>query len=212
MPDPFDTPIVRSQDSDELRRAIGHRTVILASVSPRRRAILESCGIAIRVIQPAVEEPPPSHRDSRSWVRRWALRKAQSAAGQLHRGLIIAADTIVVLKGRAMGKPVDADDARGMLMQLSGRVHQVITGMAVIETGRNRQVTGTEVSGVQFKTLTPDDIEAYLGTTEPWDKAGAYAVQGYAGRFITAVEGPVDNVVGLPVRRLAQLVRRVTAR
>lgn len=164
------------------------------------------------MVRPTVEEPNPSINDSRAWVRRWALRKALSVGRTLHGGLIVAADTIVVLKGRAMGKPASTDDARTMLRQLSGRTHRVITGMAVVETGRNRQVTGSAVSHVRFRTLTRAEIAAYLGTGEPWDKAGAYALQGYGGRFVAEVKGPVDNVVGLPVRRLAQLVERVTNR
>jgi septum formation protein len=208
----MDAPIVRDQDCRELRRAIGSRPVILASSSPRRREILKSCRIAIRVIRPTVEEPTPSIKDSRAWVRRWALRKALSVSSPRHSGLIVAADTIVVLKGRAMGKPAGADDARTMLRQLSGRTHRVITGMAVIDIGRRKQVTGSVVSHVRFRTLTQTEIDAYWDTGEPRDKAGAYALQGQGGRFVAEVKGPVDNVVGLPVRRLAQLVERVTNR
>ena len=109
-----------------------------------------------------------------------------------------------------MGKPAHAHDARGMLRQLSGRTHQVITGVAVLDAGRKKQVTGSAISHVTFRAMTGAEIETYLNTGEPWDKAGAYALQGYAGRFIITVKGPVDNVVGLPVRRLAQLIERMT--
>jgi len=111
-----------------------------------------------------------------------------------------------------MGKPADANGARNMLRQLSGRTHEVITGVAVVATNRKRPVTGSALSHVRFRTMTKTEIEEYLRTGEPWDKAGAYALQGYAGRFIVSVKGPVDNVVGLPVHRLAQLVERVTSR
>jgi septum formation protein len=154
MPRPFETPIVCEKDCRELRRAIGNRTVILASTSPRRRAILGSCGITIRVIRPAVDEPSPTGRDCRTWVRRWALRKALSVVQPTKGALIIAADTIVVLRGHAMGKPAHEDDARNMLRQLSGRTHEVITGVAVVDTSRKRRVTGSAVTHVRFRTHT----------------------------------------------------------
>ena len=140
------------------------------------------------------------------------MRKALSVTQPTKGALILAADTIVVLRGHAMGKPAHEDDARKMLRQLSGRTHEVITGVAVIDTSRKRHVTGSAVTHVRFRTMAQAEIDAYLKTGEPWDKAGAYALQGYAGRFIVSVDGPVDNVVGLPVRRLAQLVGRVTDR
>jgi septum formation protein len=212
MPRPFDMPLVREQDSRELRRAIGYRTVILASSSPRRREILRSCGVRFRVIRPGVDEPAPSVTDSRAWTRRWAKRKALSASCSLHTGLIVAADTIVVLKGRAMGKPADAADARRMLNHLSGRTHRVITGVAVVDAASRRMATGSVVSNVTFRAISRSEITNYLRTGEAWDKAGAYAVQGHGRRLVASVRGPIDNVVGLPVRRLAQLIARVVNR
>lgn len=138
------------------------------------------------------------------------MRKALNVSGRSKGSLIIGADTIVVLKGLAMGKPVDAGDARAMLGRLSGRTHQVITGVAVVDDRSQGRVTGSTVSNVSFRRLSKDDVATYLKTDEPWDKAGAYALQGHAGRFVAKVTGPVDNVVGLPVHRLAQLIRRVT--
>ena len=212
MPKMSDLPMVLPQDCRELKAAIGQRTVILASSSPRRKEILGICGIPVKIVRPTVIEPAPEADDYRSWARRWALRKALSVVGKAEGKLIIGADTIVVLKGRAMGKPIDAADARGMLNRLSGRTHQVITGVAVIDGRSGMQATGSAVSNVTFRRLTKRDLESYLKTGEPWDKAGAYALQGHAGRFVEHVAGPVDNVVGLPVHRLAQLIRRVTHR
>lgn len=211
-PRPFDTPFVREQDALELRRVLRTRTVILASSSPRRREILRSCRVSFRVVPPMVQEPAPSGRDSRAWTRRWAERKALSLRPSSRVGLVVAADTIVVFKGRAMGKPADAANARAMLNHLSGRTHRVITGVAVVDTERSRAATASEVSYVTFRPISQSEITAYIRTGEAWDKAGAYALQGHGGQFVVAVQGPVDNVVGLPVRRLAQLIDRVTNR
>ena len=193
-----------------MNAAIGRWTVILASTSPRRQEILGLCGIPVKILRPTVIEPEPKARDYRDWVRRWALRKALSVAGKAKGKLIIGADTIVVLKGRAMGKPIDAADARGMLNRLSGHTHQVITGVAVLDGRGGMLATGSVVSNVTFRKLTKHEVDSCLETGEPWDKAGAYALQGHAGRFVEHVTGPVDNVVGLPVHRLAQLIGRVT--
>jgi septum formation protein len=125
------------------------------------------------------------------------------------RGLVIGSDTIVVSRGRGLGKPADADAATAMLRRLSGCRHDVFTGVAAIDTVRRRSATGSACSRVVFRRLSEDEIRDYVRTGEPMDKAGAYAIQGRAGRFVAGVAGPVDNVIGLPVACLAAVIRRV---
>jgi septum formation protein len=202
--------VVSPEDCRALKSAIGSRRVLLASNSPRRRQILQACGISFRRADPGIDEPSPPIRNHRSWVRRWAMRKALSA-GESVRGatdLIFAADTIVVHRGKGLGKPRDAAEATAMLRMLSGDTHEVITGIAV-SSPKAGCSAGSAESRVRFRRLTRREIADYVATDEPFDKAGAYAIQGGAGKFVTSVDGPVDNVVGLPVRRLAQVTRRV---
>lgn len=201
--------VVASEDCRALQRAIGGRRVLLASNSPRRREILRACGIAFDRIDPAIHEPAPPKRNHRPWVRRWALRKALSARenSRANTGLIFAADTIVIHRGNGLGKPKDAKEATAMLQLLSGDTHEVITGVAV--SARNGHSAGAAESRVRFRRLTRREITDYVASGEPYDKAGAYAIQGRAGAFVTSVDGPIDNVIGLPVRRLAQVTRRV---
>jgi len=202
--------VVSSKDCHALHSAIGGRHVLLASNSPRRREILRACGIAFDRIDPAVDEPAPPKRNHRTWVRRWALRKAISAGEKIggRNDLIFAADTIVVHRGTGLGKPRNADEATAMLQLLSGDTHAVITGVAV-SSPKSGHSAGSSESRVRFRKLTHREITEYVASGEPYDKAGAYAIQGGAGKFVTSVDGPIDNVIGLPVRRLAQVTRRV---
>lgn len=203
--------VVLPADCRALQSAIGGRRVLLASNSPRRRQILKACGISFLRADPGIDEPPPPKRNHRSWVRRWAIRKALSAAESVHgTDLIFAADTIVVHRGKGLGKPQDADEAAAMLRLLSGDTHEVITGIAVASP-RSGHSAGSAESRVRFRPLTKREIADYVATEKPFDKAGAYAIQGKAGEFVTSVDGPIDNVIGLPVRRLAQVTRRVLA-
>ena len=207
------------RDCRALKSAIGDRTVTLASSSLRRRQILRLCGIPFQLANPTVEEPSPPSKNHRAWVRRWAMRKALSVCESVQKNpvatptdLIFAADTIVVHRGRGLGKPEDERDATAMLEMLSGETHRVITGIAVASpaNGQPRACSGGSAeSRVRFRCLTKREICDYIATAEPFDKAGGYAIQGGAGVFVTAVDGPVDNVIGFPVRRLAQVTKRL---
>ncbi|MEW5875785.1 MAG: Maf family protein [Candidatus Zixiibacteriota bacterium] len=201
--------IVRSEDRDLLREILGQRVLTLASISPRRRDILAECGVRFRVARPRVEEPPPEGDDPRGWTRRWALRKTLSVQRRQMNDIILSADTVVVHRGHPLGKPKDAAEAAMMLRRLSGQSHRVITGFAVVADWGRKQLTGSEESVVRFRKLTDREIDAYVGSGEPMDKAGAYAIQGHAREFVTDIEGPLDNIVGLPVRRVAQVINRV---
>jgi septum formation protein len=138
-----------------------------------------------------------------------ARAKARDVAARLRAGVVLAADTLVVLDGRPFGKPASRDDARAMLAALRGRAHEVVTGVAVIEADSGRELGDTVVSRVEMRDYSTAELEAYLDTPEPYDKAGAYAVQGAGGRLVARVEGCYTNVVGLPVTTTARLLRAV---
>ena len=192
-----------------LRRLLVGQRVVLASQSPRRRAILAVCGVPCRVRSSDIDEPIPHGPDWRRWVRTWALRKAQRVAETLSTGLIIAADTIVVDARRGLGKPRDRREAENILRKLSGRWHHVYTGVAVVNAVTGRSASGSAVTAVRFRMLTVREIRSYVKTGEPMDKAGAYGIQGRAKRFVERVDGPMDNVIGLPVRCVAHVTKRV---
>jgi septum formation protein len=175
------------------------RTVVLASGSPRRAQLLALLGVAFEVRPADLDESVLSGEDAMVYVERLARAKAAAAAGV--GDLVIAADTTVELDGEILGKPIDADDAARMLRLLSGRAHRVHTGLAVAE----RSMVVTTV--VRFVELTDADIAWYVGTGEPLDKAGAYAIQGAGGAFVAAIDGSASNVVGLPLAELIVLLR-----
>jgi septum formation protein len=137
-----------------------------------------------------------------------ALRKAAEVATRVGEGLVLGADTIVECDGRLLGKPRDRDEARRFLRLLSGRNHLVVTALALVEAGGGRTVTGQEVTEVCVRPLMAEEIDAYIGTDEPLDKAGGYAIQGAGGAFIEGIKGSFTNVVGLPLGRLRALLLR----
>lgn len=188
--------------------------VILASQSPRRRELLRAAGIAFRVVVPHVEERRITAQRGRyaDLVRRAALAKASAVAGR-ERGLVLAADTIVVCEGEILGKPADEAEARRMLRKLSGRRHRVYTGVALVKG--SRRVVGYERTEVVFRELSKKQIDWYVSTGEPMDKAGSYAIQGTGAALIRAVRGCYTNVIGLPLPTvldmLAEFQRRTGA-
>ena len=200
---------VTGKDRAQLRDLLGGRSVILASASPRRKQILTQCSVRFRTIDHALSEPPPHGPDWRAWVRLWAMRKAVNCATHVTSGIVISADTIVVLEPRGLGKPRDPNHARAMLKSLSGRAHQVYTGVAVINVTSARKAAGSAVTHVHFRRLTERDIAIYVRSREPHDKAGAYAIQGEGGQFVDRIAGPLDNIIGLPVRSLSTVLQRV---
>lgn len=183
--------------------------IILASGSPRRRELLERMGLRdFRVVTPDIDErsdrPLPPHR----LVETISAEKARAVAAQLGGdALIIAADTVVALDGRVLGKPADGPDAFAMLSALSGRRHQVYTGLTVV-CGAQR-LTEHEVTAVTFRSLSSAEICAYIATGEPMDKAGAYGIQGRGALFVEGIEGDYYNVMGLPVCRLGRILARL---
>jgi septum formation protein len=177
--------------------------LILASTSPRRAQILRDAGLAFSIISSAVDETPIPSEAPGELVLRLANAKAELvAARSVGPAIVVAADTVVVLEGQILGKPRSTDDARHMLERLSGRTHSVVTGVSLIRLPDVEQRAFVETTLVHFDRLSANEITRYLATDEPHDKAGAYAIQGRAGRYIPRIEGCYYNVVGLPLARL----------
>ena len=188
----------------------GSRPLVLASASPRRRGFLHQLGYPFEVVTPATEEKARSGEGATDYVLRNAAEKSADVAGRVAAGaVVIAADTVVVLRGRIMEKPQSAEDAAEMLRALSGQVHQVITGVCMRGPGRNGRpaVHSFAVStDVEFTRLSEAEIAAYIASGEPMDKAGAYAIQGRAAYMIRQIRGSYTNVVGLPLTELVEIL------
>ena len=181
--------------------------LILASASPRRAELLQASGIPFDVVPAHVDEQFQPEEAPGIAVARVAQLKADSVAASYPHAVVLAADTTVVVDGEALAKPADAADAERMLRLLSGRTHEVVTGMCL--RNASRRLVQVESTRVQMARLTSEEIAWYISTREPYDKAGAYAVQGYAGRFITGIEGSYSNVVGLPISRVYELLKEL---
>jgi septum formation protein len=187
--------------------------LILASASPRRAEILRNAGIQFEVCKTDVDETRLADEASGDYVRRLALAKARSAAAKypdpVDETLILGADTVVVVDADVLGKPVSPDDARSKLRRLSGRIHEVHTGLALLSSSGAKQRVVEEITRVHFAPLTDREIEDYISTGEPFDKAGAYGIQAIGGRYVKGIEGCYFNVMGLPLARLWSLLREV---
>jgi septum formation protein len=183
--------------------------LILASASPRRRELLTQAGFKFEVCPAHVNEDLKSGEDAIAYVTRLAREKAQAVFDALSdaAAVVLGADTTVEVDGQILAKPADAMDAARMLRLLSGRTHRVMTGVAVVSKARTE--VAAEVTGVRFVTLSDAEIAAYVATGEPMDKAGAYAIQGRAGRWIPRVEGCYFNVVGLPLALVTTMLEFV---
>jgi len=182
--------------------------LILASGSPRRRELLGLMGYTFEIIVPDVDEHVDGH--AKDIVAILSQRKAHAVADGIDHGIVIASDTLVSLDGVPLGKPEDVRDARNMLSSLSGRTHEVFTGVTIIDSASKASITEVVRTGVAFRQLTDDEIDAYIQTGEPMDKAGAYAIQGGAGKFVESFDGSFENVVGFPVAEIQQMIDRIT--
>ena len=184
-------------------------TLILASASPRRRELLAQAGYLFEVQASSVDESRRSGEDGIRFATRLAREKAQEVFALRQSSgdptLVLGADTVVVCDGEILGKPADAADATRMLLLLSGRTHNVVTGVAVV-AGALLVEVAAEVTQVTVRTLSPQEIADYVVGGEPMDKAGAYAIQGYAGRWIPRISGCYFNVVGLPLALVASML------
>jgi septum formation protein len=189
--------------------------LVLASASPRRQELLRQAGIPFTVAPANISEQPLAGESPRACAERLAREKARATLRLQPGKLVLGADTIVVVEGEILGKPRDEADAQRMLRLLSGRTHQVITGVCLagppLRTGSQELSTGfedvlSETTLVTMITLTDDDIHSYIRTGEPMDKAGAYAIQGIASRWIPRIEGDYFNVVGLPLALVQRML------
>ncbi|HEV7643997.1 MAG TPA: Maf family protein [Pyrinomonadaceae bacterium] len=185
--------------------------LILASGSPRRAEILNFVGWSFEKLVPDVDESIVAGESAAEYVERLSREKGIAVAGQVENGLVLAADTTVVVDEEILGKPVDEEDARRMLRMLSGKWHQVLTGVSLIkvENGKREISTARQETGVKFATLDEPDIDFLVEYGSPLDKAGAYAVQAQAALFIEEIKGDYWNVVGLPVNLVYRLVREM---
>ena len=182
--------------------------IILASASPRREALLQALWVEHRVIPSLVDEGDLFDGTTVGRAVALAIRKATEVATRVGEGLVLGADTLVECGGRLLGKPKDRDEASRFLQLLSGRSHLVVTGLALVQAGDARTEVGHEVTEVRMRALTDAEINTYVQTGEPFDKAGGYAIQGTAEGFIEGIKGSFTNVVGLPLGRLRELLLR----
>ena len=177
--------------------------LILASSSPRRAEILANAGLPFSVLSSAVDESPYPGEAPAALVQRLANAKADLVTARaIGPAVVLGADTVVVLDDKILGKPRSTEEARHMLRQLSGRTHSVLTGVAMIRLPDGERRQFIESTLVHFRPITEEELSSYLATEEPYDKAGAYAIQGQAGRYIPRIEGCYFNVVGLPLSRV----------
>ena len=179
--------------------------MVLASASPRRRELLRSLCPEFIVMPSEIDETLPPGPPAAA-AERLALDKARAVAARVGAGVVLGADTIVVVGGEVLGKPATVEDARRMLKQLRARQHEVITGVAVVEAPSGRSETTAVVSRVRMADYGETEIEAYLASGEPFDKAGAYAIQGRGSALVAGLDGSFTNVVGLPLAETARLL------
>ena len=180
--------------------------IILASNSPRRKDLLRQVGIEFIVAPADVDERQLPGEPPEGYAVRVAADKARTAADRTGDGIIIAADTIVVLEDRVLGKPSDAKEAESMLGMLSGRIHHVITGLVVLDAGSKRMRAKAADTKVWFRKLSTGEIRSYVASGEPFDKAGAYGIQGLGALLVERIEGCYFNVVGLPLSLLSEML------
>jgi len=193
--------------------------LVLASASPRRQELLRNAGIAFTVQAADIDEIPLAGESPRDCAERLAREKALAVFQKRRQDYVLGADTIVVVGDVILGKPCDAEDAARMLRLLSGRTHEVVTGVCIVApvagcqpaANNGNAVTSSETTLVTMCEISDEEISDYIATGEPMDKAGAYAIQGIASRWIPRIEGDYSNVVGLPVARVYGMLRKFGA-
>jgi septum formation protein len=187
------------QNANHLREKL-----VLASGSPRRAEILERAGWPHEIIVAGIDETLLPNEEAAAYVQRLARSKAEKVAGGLDHGMVLGADTTVVVADQVLGQPVDEADARRMLNLLNAKWHDVLTGVAVVRVGGETRVA-YETTRVRFAEMSDAEIDWYIGTGEPFGKAGAYGIQGKASLFIEEIQGDYFNIMGLPIRLVYEL-------
>ena len=180
--------------------------LILASESPRRRYLLEQAGLTFTVIPSDLDESAVRCSAPSQLVKTLAEAKAECISKKYPDSWIVGADTIVLMEGKVLGKPASRSEARTMIQQLSGRTHRVLTGYCICCQAKKRRISDVTTTEVLFKKLTDDEIEWYIHTKEPFDKAGAYAIQGLGTFLVKSINGSYTNVVGLPVCEVIEIL------
>lgn len=183
------------------------KRLVLASASPRRKEILQNLGLSFEVITSDAEEKQENGIPPYMMVQQLAMIKGTDVALRVKDALVVSADTIVYLDGKVLGKPGTVEKAREMLKMLSGNEHEVYTGICITDSGGGKSVSDYEVTKVKFRTLTDEEIEKYILTGEPMDKAGAYGIQGKGCLLVEKINGDYLNVVGLPAAKLARVLK-----
>ena len=186
--------------------------LILASKSPRRAELLRAVGWPFNAVPADIDEMRRPHEEPVDYVKRLAIEKAEAVSARLSTGLILAADTTVVVDNHVLGQPTDDEDARRMLKLLNGRWHEVLTGVALLRAGEgDGPVSDYECTRVKFSEMSDEEIDWYVATGEPRGKAGAYGIQGRASILIEEIEGDYFNIVGLPLRLVYEIARKMGA-
>lgn len=183
--------------------------IYLASKSPRRRMLLKRLGLKFKSLPPNISEDV-KEKNPKLLAIKLAQLKVASVEKKIRRGIVVGVDTIVVLNGKILGKPRNKEDARRMLYLLNGKEHRVISGICILRKPYYSSITTAELTTVKFRKLSNHEIEKYLRTKEPYDKAGAYGIQGRAGFFIEKINGCYFNVVGLPIAKLLNSLAKLT--
>ena len=188
-------------------------SLILASESPRRRQLLSEAGFVFSVVPVKVSEIPNKNLNTNDQILDIARRKVRAAYAHLkssHTGafLVLSADTEVIFDKAPLGKPQDAADACRLLRLLSGKTHEVLTAVAIINSQTEKEFSQVETTQIVFRDLTDEEISQYVQTGDPLDKAGAYGIQSGGGKFVAEIRGPFDNVVGLPLKLVRELIRK----
>jgi septum formation protein len=189
-----------------------NKPIILASSSPRRRELLRQVGLSFKTAPAHVDERVLAGERPETYAVRVASEKAHAAAKKFSSGVIIAADTVVIVESEILGKPADPADAERMLGMLSGNMHRVITGLAVMDVGTGKMLTRTAITKVWFRSLSREEIASYVKGGEPLDKAGAYGIQGKGALLVERIDGCYFNVVGLPLVLLSDMLKEFEVR
>lgn len=184
---------------------------VLASGSPRRRELLNVLGLSFTVIPASIAEIPAAGEDPETFVVRIAREKGMEVASRVSQSVLLSADTVVTIDGEILGKPADEEDAVRMLRKLSGRRHSVYTAVCLIDQRRDQMLDGLDKTDVWFDHMTESQIRDYVQRENVMDKAGAYAIQGYAAVYIPRIEGNYFNVVGLPLPLVHKLLCRISS-
>ncbi|RCW88384.1 septum formation protein [Halanaerobium sp. DL-01] len=182
--------------------------LVLASASPRREELLKQLKLQFTIVPSRIDESQFNGLKPVDMVEKLAFAKAESVSELVEEAIIIAADTVVVAQDRVLNKPEDAEDAKNMLSALSGKEHQVITGVAVMNSETDEYLVEHNITSVFMEEISEEEIDKYLETGEPMDKAGAYAIQGFGSLFVREIKGSYYSVVGLPLNQLSKMLKK----